>query len=77
MIDFLSYKKRYDKMIEESEMYCLLLLEDGKYREIEDTYKWLMDHKGLTEDVRASYGARIYEIDPFYNPLIRLDNLFG
>jgi len=41
IIDFLDKKKRYEKMIEESEIYCNLLLEEGRYKEIEDTYLWL------------------------------------
>jgi hypothetical protein len=55
-------------MISETEIYCLLLLEDGKYKLIEETYLWLMNHKGLSEDIRVSFGVRIYEIDEFYSP---------
>lgn len=76
IIDFLDKKKKHDKMLVETDTYCLLLLEDGRYKEIEDTYLWIMNHKAFSEDVRAGYGARIYEIDPFYNPYTRLDNLF-
>ena len=63
-------------MISETEIYCLLLLEDGKYNAIEDTYLWLMNHNGLSEDTRASFGVRIYEIDEFYSPKIKLKELF-
>ena len=63
-------------MLEESEAYCLLLLEDERYKDIEETYLWLMNHKGLSDDMRANYGARIFEIDQFYNPYTKLDFLF-
>jgi hypothetical protein len=54
----------------------LLLLQDDRYKDIEDTYLWLMNHKGLSDDIRVKYGARIFEIDQFYNPFTRLDFLF-
>jgi hypothetical protein len=63
-------------MLEESEIYCLLLLEDSRFKEIEDTYIWLMGHKGLTEAQKVLYGAKIFDIDQFYNPYTRLDALF-
>jgi hypothetical protein len=50
-------------MIQESEVYCLLLLEDSQFKVVEDTYLWLFNHTGLTNQQRASYGARIFEID--------------
>lgn len=50
-------------MIQESEVYCLLLLEDGQYKAVEDTYLWLFNHSGLTDLQRASFGTRIFEID--------------
>lgn len=54
-------------------MYCLLLIEEGRCKEVEETYLWLMKHSGLSKDMRASYGLRIFEIDPFYKPFTRLD----
>jgi len=54
-------------------VYCLLLIEAGRYKDVEETYLWLMNHAGLTNDKRASYGLRIFEIDPFYKPFTRLD----
>lgn len=77
IIEFLDRKKKFDKMIEESDTYCLLLLEDGRYKEVEETYLWLMNHLGLSNEVRASYGLRIQEIDPFYKPFTRLDSLLA
>ena len=68
IIDFLDKKQKFDKMLQETEIYCVLLLEDSRYRDIEETYFWLMEHKGLTNDVRASFGLRIFEIDEFYKP---------
>jgi hypothetical protein len=44
IIDFLDRKLKFDKMLEETEIYLLVLLEDNRYKEIEDTYLWLMGH---------------------------------
>ncbi len=44
IIDFLDRKLKFDKMLEETEIYLLVLLEDSRYKEIEDTYLWLMGH---------------------------------
>lgn len=63
-------------MLEETDIYVVLLLEEERYKEIEDTYVWLMNHKQLSEEIRVKYGARIYEIDQFYNPYTRIDVLF-
>lgn len=63
IIDFFDRKKNIEKMIQESEVYCLLLLEDGQYKAVEDTYLWLFNHSGLTDLQRASFGTRIFEID--------------
>lgn len=49
IIDFLDRKQKYDKMLEETEMYLMVLLEDSRYKEIEDTYIWLMGHKALSD----------------------------
>ena len=64
-------------MIDESEVYLLLLLEDGQYKVTEDTLLWLFNHVGLTEEQRASFGFRIFEIDEFYNPYTRIDYMFN
>jgi hypothetical protein len=50
-------------MLEESDQYLMLLLEDSRYKEIEDTYLWLMNHKALSDPKRVEYAAKIYEID--------------
>jgi hypothetical protein len=63
-------------MLVEAENYCLLLLEDELYKLIEDTYVWLLNHERLPNEVRAKFGVRIFEIDPYYNPNTRLDSLF-
>jgi len=44
IIDFLDRKLKFDKMLEETDIYLLVLLEDSRYKEIEDTYLWLMGH---------------------------------
>lgn len=56
-------------------MYCLILIEEGRYKDVEETYLWLMNQNDLSKDMRASYGLRIFEIDPYYKPKTRLDEL--
>jgi hypothetical protein len=73
IIDFLDKKKKYEKMIQESDVYCLLLIQEGRYKEVEETYLWLLDHPGLSNEMKAEYGLRVFEIDPFYRPIIKLD----
>lgn len=63
-------------MLEETDIYLLFLLEDSRYKEIEDTYLWLMGHQALNNSQKVEYAAKIYEIDQFYNPYTRLDALF-
>ena len=50
-------------MIKQSEEYCLLLLEDLGYSQLEDTYFWLFKHLGVKKELRCEYAARIFEID--------------
>lgn len=38
-------------MIQQTDVYCLLLIEENRYKDVEDTYLWLMRHPGLTKDV--------------------------
>ena len=58
-------------------MYCLLLIEENRYKDVEETYLWLMRHPGLSKDVQAQYGLRVFEIDPFYKPIIKPDFLLA
>ncbi len=76
IIDFLDKKEKYEKMLEEVEVYCLNLLEDGQFKQVEENYVWLLNHQKIPEPKRQMYGCRIYDIDPFYNPFTRLENLF-
>ncbi len=64
-------------MIDESEVYIILLLEDCQYKMIEDTLLWLFNHVGLTEEQRAFFGFRIFEIDEFYKPYSQLDVMYN
>ena len=41
IVDFYDMKKDYTEMIKQCEEYCLLLLEELKYKELEDTFLWL------------------------------------
>jgi hypothetical protein len=59
----LEVKQKFVKMLEETEFYIALLLEEERYKEIEDTYLWLMNHNSLSDEERVKYGARIFEID--------------
>ena len=76
IIDFLDKKEKYDKMLEEVEVYCLNLLEDGLFKQVEENYVWLLNHQKIPEPTRQMYGCRIFDIDPFYNPFTRLETLF-
>jgi len=40
-------------MLEETEVYVVLLLSVERYKEIEDTYVWLMNHKLLSDQIRV------------------------
>jgi hypothetical protein len=31
-------------MLEEVEVYCLNLLEDGQFKQVEENYVWLLNH---------------------------------
>jgi len=61
--------------MQETEIYCLLLAEESRYKEIEETHLWLMNHQGLSKEDRALWGLRIFEIDEYYNPVIKADQL--
>ena len=50
-------------MLEETDIYILLLQEDDNFKEVENTYVWLMKHPKLSNDVRVKYGSRIPDID--------------
>jgi hypothetical protein len=63
-------------MLEEVEVYCLNLLEDGQFKQVEENYVWLLNHQKIPELTRQIYGCRIFDIDPYYNPYTRLENLF-
>lgn len=76
IVDFLDKKKKFDKMLEEAEIYILLLREDGNYKEVENNYCWLMKHPELSNEIRVSYGARIPDIDEYYKPYTKFDWLF-
>lgn len=63
-------------MLEETDIYILLLQEDENFKEIENTYLWLMKHPELSNDIRVKYGSRIPDIDQYHKPLTKLDWLF-
>lgn len=67
IVDLLDKKKEFKEMLLQCEEYCLLLMEDLNYRELEDTYFWLYKHQGLSKEERCEYCVRIFEIDNTYN----------
>lgn len=63
-------------MVDEVETYCVLLYEENRSNEIEDTYLWLMNHKEIPKETRIKYGVRIFDIaDGYYKPKIRAEEL--
>ena len=38
IVDYYDRKQMYKEMVSESEMYCLLLMEDSRLKEVEETY---------------------------------------
>ena len=44
IVDYYDRKKMFVEMLSESEMYCMLLLEDSREKEVEETYQWLFEH---------------------------------
>ena len=48
IIDLLDKQKKYKEMLDETEAYCILLLEEGEFKQVEDNYLWLMNHQGLS-----------------------------
>ena len=50
ILDFLDKKKKFEKMLEEVEIYVAMLLELDQYPQIEETYIWLYQHAELSND---------------------------
>jgi len=44
IIEFYDFKKKYDKMLAELEIFFTILLEDSNYKEMEDNLVWLLSH---------------------------------
>lgn len=63
-------------MLEETEEYVMLLTEESRLKEVEETYVWLFTHKMLSEEKRAEYGYRIFDIDTHYNPYSNIVQIF-
>jgi hypothetical protein len=68
ILEFLEKKQKWDSMLQEVETYIAMLKEFDKYIDIEETYLWLYGIKGLSNEQRQHFGARIFTIDEHYNP---------
>lgn len=44
IIEFYDFKKKFDKMMVEMETFLQILIEDGKYKDVEDNFVWLLNH---------------------------------
>ena len=51
-------------------------MEDGEYAKIEENYNWIFTHEGLSAESMIEYGAKIYEIDKYYNPYTKIEQMF-
>ena len=74
--DYFSRQGNVARMLAETDAYNKILLEDQEYAKIEENLNWLLGHDGLSAAQKIETGAKIYEIDRFYNPYSKIEPMF-
>lgn len=64
-------------MLQEMDKYLAMLQEDENFKGIEENLMWLVNHAGVSDEIKIRYAARIHNIDQYYNPYTKIEKVFS